>query len=112
MSRMPENPLECGVTATIGVIGGRWKPIILWVLSGGKRRFGQLNALIPRISRKILTEQLKELEEDGLINRLSFAEIPPRVEYSLTERGETLKPLLKQMCSWGLENVLEDKIKR
>ena len=104
-----ENKVEnkpCPVTATITLIGGRWKPIILYHLSDHTRRFGEIAARMPAISRKVLSEQLKELEADGLINREQFKEIPPRVEYSLTELGKSVRPLLIHMATWGQEMVL------
>ncbi|MET1056044.1 MAG: helix-turn-helix domain-containing protein [Pedobacter sp.] len=96
----------CPVTATIALIGGRWKTIILYILSDHTRRFGEIAARMPSISRKVLTEQLKELEADGLISRQQFREIPPRVEYSLTDLGKSLKPVLGEMAAWGQEKVL------
>jgi DNA-binding HxlR family transcriptional regulator len=108
-----ENKLEhiaCPVTATIALIGGRWKTIILHVLSEHTRRFGEISARIPSISRKVLTEQLKELEADGLISRKQYKEIPPRVEYSLTELGKSLSPILNEMAVWGKEKVLDNLI--
>jgi DNA-binding HxlR family transcriptional regulator len=101
--------IQCPVTATLGVIGGRWKPIILWTLSGGSRRFGQLDAIITGISRKILTEQLKDFEASGLITRTQYNETPPRVEYALSEKGKTLQPVMQAMCKWGEEYVLGGK---
>ena len=98
---------ECPVTATIALIGGRWKAIILYILSKHTRRFGEIAARMPSISRKVLTEQLKELEADGLINREQFKEIPPRVEYSLTPLGKSLSPILNDIAAWGQENVLD-----
>lgn len=83
----------------MGVLGGKWKPIIIAHLAQ-RRRFGQLAQRMPLISRKVLTEQLKELEEDGIVQREAFAELPPRVEYSLTERGLALLPILDQLCAW------------
>ena len=102
---------QCPVTATLSVIGGRWKPILLWTLSNGSKRFGQLDAIITGISRKILTEQLKELETSGLIIRTQYNETPPRVEYALSEKGKTLKPLMKAMCEWGTTHVMETNSK-
>ncbi len=96
-----ENPNDCPVVRTMSVIGGRWKPIILYSLMMGTLRFGKLCFFIPTISRKILTEQLKELEQSGLITRREFNEKPPRVEYSLSPVGETLIPVINAMCSWG-----------
>ncbi len=101
MGKNFENVLECPVTRTIQFIGGRWKPIILYCLTGGTKRFGQLDALIPDISRKVLTQQVMELVADGLVHREEFKEIPPRVEYSLTEIGKSVVPILDAMCKWG-----------
>lgn len=98
LDRMPE---KCPITNTMKVLGGKWKPIILYSLIDGSVRFGKLAAYIPAISRKILTEQLKELVQDGLVRRVEYAEVPPRVEYSLTPLGETAIPILNTMCQWG-----------
>ncbi len=95
------NPLDCPVTRTVQFIGGRWKPIILFTLMGGPVRFGKLTVFIPTVSKKMLTEQLRELENDMLISRKVFGETPPRVEYSLTEKGRTLIPIMESMCQWG-----------
>lgn len=99
--------VACPITATLEYIGGRWKAIILYYLSSGKRRFGEIAARIPTISRKVLSQQLKELERDGLIIRKQYKEIPPRVEYSLTEFGKSLSSVFKEMAIWGKENVLK-----
>lgn len=96
----------CPVTATIALIGGRWKTIILYILSDHTRRFGEIAARMPTISRKVLTEQLKELEADGLISRTQYKEIPPRVDYALTELGKSLSPILNEIAAWGKEKVL------
>ena len=108
MSSKIDNSL-CPFTTTIGLIGGRWKSIILYMLIDHTRRFGEIAARMPSISRKVLTEQLKELEADGLINRQKFNEIPPRVEYSLTELGRSLKPILDDMATWGQDKILNAK---
>lgn len=100
-SRIFENPTDCPVVHTMGIIGGRWKPIILYCLMGGKLRFGKLSLFIPTISRKILTEQLKELEDYGLVKRKVYNEKQPKVEYSLTELGKSLIPVINAMCTWG-----------
>jgi DNA-binding HxlR family transcriptional regulator len=105
-----ENKIEnnpCPFTTTIALIGGRWKSIILYLLSDHTRRFGEIATRMPSISRKVLSEQLKELEADGLIHREQFKEIPPRVEYSLTDLGQSLRPILKDMAAWGQEMVLD-----
>ncbi len=91
------------------IIGGKWKPIILYNLTFGTRRFGQIDVRIPGISRKVLTEQLRQLEKDGLITRKQYNEIPPRVEYSLTELGKSLSPVFKEMSMWGKEHVLNKR---
>lgn len=103
------NQSLCPVTATINVIGGRWKAIILYVLSDNTRRFGEIAVRMPSVSRKVLTEQLKELEADGLITRVEYKEMPPRVEYSLTALGKSLSPLLDDMAAWGREKILDLK---
>ncbi|MFY7743756.1 MAG: winged helix-turn-helix transcriptional regulator [Flavobacterium sp.] len=89
------------------LIGGKWKPVILYCLKSEKRRFGELSARIPDLSRKVLTQQLKELEEDGLVLRKQYNEIPPRVEYELTELGKSLAPVLAEMEKWGMEHIME-----
>ena len=96
-----DNPNACTLVHTMNIIGNKWKPIIIYLLSNGSMRFGMLNTLIPTISKKVLTNQLKELESDGLLHRESFAEIPPRVEYSLTEKSIGLLPVLKQLSDWA-----------
>jgi DNA-binding HxlR family transcriptional regulator len=100
------NDIPCPITATLTYIGGRWKIIILYYLSNEKRRFGEIAARIPAISRKVLTQQLKELEKDGLILREEYKEIPPRVEYSLTDLGKSLSSVFREMSDWGKEHVL------
>lgn len=97
---------NCPVTATLQLIGGKWKPLIMYCLRTETRRFGEIGARIPTISRKVLTEQLKELETDKLIHREQFKEIPPRVEYSLTELGKSMAPLFDEMAKWGSEYIL------
>jgi DNA-binding HxlR family transcriptional regulator len=104
--RKNNHPILCPVTALLELIGGKWKPIILYCLRSDTRRFGELASRIPDISRKVLTEQLKELERDGLVIRKQYNEIPPRVEYSLTDLGKSLAPLLGEMEKWGMENIL------
>lgn len=101
--------IDCPIAATLEMIGGRWKTIILFYLSSGKKRFGEISVRIPTISRKVLTQQLRELEKDGLINRKQYKEIPPRVEYSLTLLGKSLSPVFKEMSIWGKKNVLQNR---
>jgi DNA-binding HxlR family transcriptional regulator len=100
---------QCPVTATIELIGGKWKTIVLYILSNGTRRFGEIAVRIPGISRKVLTEQLKELENAGLVIREEFKELPPRVEYSLTTLGQSLAPVFRELEIWGNENVIQKR---
>lgn len=95
-----ELPL-CPVETTLLLIGDKWKVLILRDLMCGTKRFGELKKSIGSISQKVLTQQLRAMEEDGLVDRRIFAEVPPRVEYSLTEAGHSLKPILDSMCAWG-----------
>ena len=95
-----DNPNSCTLVHAMNIIGGKWKPIIIYLLANGSLRFGKLLVFIPNISKKVLTQQLRELEEDGIINRQRFAETPPRVEYSLSQRGKGLLPILKQLSIW------------
>jgi DNA-binding HxlR family transcriptional regulator len=86
---------------TLDLIGGRWKPSILWALLDGKLRYSELKKNIPDVSERILVLQLRELEKDGLIRRFVYAEVPPRVEYELTIDGESMKPMLQCISDWG-----------
>ena len=91
----------CPVETTLSLIGNKWKVLILRDLAPGKKRFGQLQKSIGNVSQKVLTAQLRSMEADGLVHREVFAEVPPRVEYSLTDLGESLKPILNSMWAWG-----------
>lgn len=99
-----ENPLNCPMVTAINVIGGKWKPIILHMLSTGTMRFGELKKNIPPVSQKMLTQQLRELEVDGIVLRKAYAEVPPRVEYCLSDKGVTLTPILNNLYAWGEQN--------
>ncbi|AUC14209.1 transcriptional regulator [Tenacibaculum sp. SZ-18] len=99
-----ENPNSCSLVHTMNIIGNKWKPIILYLLGNGGLRFGKLLLFIPNISKKVLTQQLRELEEDGLLIRRKFAETPPRVEYSLSEKGVKLLPVLRELSNWAVNN--------
>lgn len=92
---------NCPVSATIRLIGGKYKAFLLWHLTGQTLRFNQLHKLVPEATPKMLTQQLRELEEDGLITRTVYPVVPPRVEYSLTELGQSLFPILEAMYNWG-----------
>lgn len=91
----------CDVEATLSVIGGRWKPVLVCHLLAGRKRFGELRRLTPNATERMITLQLRELEADGVLTRHVFAEVPPRVEYELTEFGRTLEPILVLMQEWG-----------
>ncbi len=93
---------HCPVEATLKAIGGRWKVLILHELFGGTKRFGQLHRSLHGITQKMLTQQLREMEQDGLVHREVYLLVPPKVEYSLTELGTTLKPVLDAMHDWGV----------
>ncbi|MCB9338581.1 MAG: helix-turn-helix transcriptional regulator [Lewinellaceae bacterium] len=97
----------CPVSSTLKLFGGKWKPLILYFISVDVNRFGQLQSMIPDCSKRMMTKQLRELESDGLINRKVFAEVPPKVIYSLTEKGESLRPIFRELSKWGIKNVLE-----
>jgi len=99
----------CPLTAAMNVIGGKWKPLIIYNLNKSSKRFGQLDVQIPGISRKVLTKQLIELFEDGIVLRTSYAESPPRVEYQLTKKGKRLVPILNSLCKWGCCILEEDE---
>lgn len=91
----------CPVEATLELIGGKWKGIVLFHLLGGKLRFSELKRQIGCVTQRMLTKQLRELEACGLINRIVYAEVPPRVEYELTKEGKSLKPILNALKKWG-----------
>jgi len=91
----------CPTEATLAVIGGRWKVPILWNLFSGTCRFGELSRKVGGVTQKMLTQQLRELESDGLVHRKVYPEVPPRVEYSATTLGRSLEPLVAQLTAWG-----------
>ena len=93
--------IQCRVELVLDVIGGKWKGAALFQLMDGTKRFGELRRELPRVTQRMLTLQLRELEAEGLIHRQVYAEVPPRVEYSLTDFGRTLEPLILMMGSWG-----------
>ena len=122
---MREKKYNISVEATLEVIGGKWKCVILCHLTYGKKRTSELKRLMPDITQKMLTQQLRELEEDGIINRIVYNQVPPKVEYELSEYGKSLQGILDSLCAWGAnhitrvygdlsvleENVLNEKLK-
>ena len=100
-----ETLFHCPVEAALSLISGKYKCIILWHLMQRTHRYGELHRLIPQATPKMLTQQLRELEADGVIHREVYPVVPPRTEYSLTEFGWSLSPIIEAMCDWGKENM-------
>jgi DNA-binding HxlR family transcriptional regulator len=96
---------NCPMEVTMDLIGGKWKVLILWHLSSGMLRFNELKRRFPDVTQKMLTQQLRDLEADGLVLRKVYPQVPPKVEYSLTETGSSIVPVLKQMNEWGADFV-------
>ena len=92
---------KCPVETTIDALAGKWKILILWYLKDEKKRFNELQKLLPNTTQKMLIQKLRELEEDNIVHREVYPVVPPKVEYSLTEYGKSLKPILKQLYLWG-----------
>ncbi|KLV26353.1 transcriptional regulator [Niallia circulans] len=111
MERMAGKEFNCEKELTLSIIGGKWKMLILWHLGKeGTKRFGELKALIPGITQRMLVNQLRELENDYIVKRVVYPVVPPKVEYSLTDEGKSLMPILDAMYSWGrnyMDTVLE-----
>ncbi|ANE48187.1 hypothetical protein SY83_19945 [Paenibacillus swuensis] len=92
---------HCDLEITLDIIGGKWKSLILYYLLKDPKRTGELKRLIPSITQKMLVQTLRELETDGMINRKSYNQVPPKVEYSATELGKSLEPIMRELCKWG-----------
>ena len=108
MARTLDKEFNCKKELTLALIGGKWKMLILWRLGKeGTKRFNELKEIMPGITQKILTSQLRNLEDDHLVHREVYPEIPPKVEYSLTEKGKSLLPILEAMYHWGTEYYQE-----
>ena len=101
MARQYNWKTGCDVEATLSVIGGRWKPVLICRLLSGRKRFSELCRLAPNATERMITLQLRELEADGVITRHAYPEVPPRVEYEVTEFGQSLAPIIKSMQNWG-----------
>lgn len=100
---MKRRKTTCPAEITLSIIGGRWKTLLLYHLFQGVKRFSELQRTTIGITQKMLTQQLREMERDGLVHREVYAEVPPKVEYSLTPMGQTLEPVVHAMCDWGLK---------
>jgi len=103
---MNKKKYNISVEATLEVIGGKWKCVILCHLTHGKKRTSELKRLMPNITQKMLTQQLRELEDDGVINRIVYNQVPPKVEYELSEYGQSLEPVLNFLCTWGENHII------
>ena len=97
---------NCPVTATMGIIGGKWKILILYLIHNDINRFGKMSMMLKDISKQMMTTQLRELENDGIIKRVIYPEIPPRVEYFLTDKGNSLLPIVELMKEWGYDHLV------
>ena len=106
MSTKPPS-FTCGLDAALAVIGGKWKPLVLYHLVKGSLRYGELRRAVGAVTHKVLIQQLKELEADGVVKRVDHGEIPPRVDYSLTKFGQTLAGALAPLCQWGTDHTRE-----
>lgn len=105
---MKKVQVSCPITATLNVIGGKWKSVILWYLKEKPLRFGELHKKIPKCSLKIFNSDLKDLEKDGIVKREVFAEVPPKVEYSITEYGKSLLPVIFILREWDVKRLMEN----
>lgn len=102
---MQTKKYNIAVEATLEVIGGKWKCVILCHLTHGRKRTSELKRLMPNITQKMLTQQLRELEEDGVINRIIYNQVPPKVEYELSDYGQSLSGILNMLCTWGENHI-------
>jgi DNA-binding HxlR family transcriptional regulator len=111
MERINYDDIEqCPVTATMEIIGGKWKLLIMYLISNDINRFGKMSMMLRGISKQMLTTQLRELEADGILERKIYAEIPPRVEYFLTPKGKSLLPIISLMKDWGLKYLKDEQL--
>jgi len=105
MMKFKDTEYQCSMELTLSLIGGKWKALILWYLGDTTLRFSELRRALPQVTQKMLTQQLRELEDSGLVNRFIYTQIPPKVEYSLTDAGKSLLPILATLCQWGEDYV-------
>ena len=104
---MTEASFQCGLEAVLAILGGKWKPLIVYHLAGGSRRTGHLRRLVTNVSEKMLIQHLKELADDGVIRRIDFRTVPPHVEYELTDFGHSLAKALAPLCEWGTHHTAQ-----
>lgn len=107
-SKLWSEKYNISVEATLEVIGGKWKCVILCHLTHGKRRTSDLKRIMPAITQKMLTQQLRELENDGIVNRIVYNQVPPKVEYELSDYGRSLEPILNALCNWGDQHIVKE----
>jgi DNA-binding HxlR family transcriptional regulator len=105
MIKFRNTEYQCSMELTLDLIGGKWKSLILWHLAENTLRFSELRRTLPQVSQKMLTQQLRELENCGLVRRFIYTQVPPKVEYSLTDAGRSLLPILSSLCQWGVDYV-------
>ncbi|MGR6546525.1 winged helix-turn-helix transcriptional regulator [Paenibacillus tundrae] len=105
---MERKKYNISVEATLEVIGGKWKCVILCHLTHGKKRTSDLKRIMPAITQKMLTQQLRELEDDGIVNRIVYNQVPPKVEYELSDYGRSLEPILNALCNWGDQHIVRE----
>jgi len=98
---------QCGLEAVLAILGGKWKPLIVYHLASGSKRTGQLRRLVTNVSEKMLIQHLKELADDGVVRRIDFQTVPPHVEYELTSFGQSLSQMLAPLCEWGTQHSAE-----
>lgn len=106
-----DKSVRCPVEACLEMIGGKWKGVILFHLLGGTKRFNELRRLLPNVTQRMLTRQLRELEQDKFIARMVYPEVPPKVEYSLTDFGRTVEPIISMLYKWGIEYMNQEDSK-
>ncbi|WP_088188256.1 helix-turn-helix domain-containing protein [Desulfosporosinus sp. FKA] len=107
MIKFKNSEYQCSMELTLALIGGKWKSLILWHLGDKTLRYNEMRKILPNITPKMLTQQLRELEDCGLVKRFIYTQIPPKVEYSLTNAGKSLLPILDTLCKWGLNYASE-----
>ena len=105
MIKFRDNEYQCSMELTLDLIGGKWKSLIIWHLAENTLRFSELRKTLQQVTQKMLTQQLRELEDCGLVKRFIYTQVPPKVEYSLTDAGRSLLPILSSLCQWGVEYV-------